>query len=332
MSPFLRVRGERLTLGISDSARLKILFPCLSNLESHVDLDDIRIFLAVAREGSLAGASERLGTTQPTLSKAVARLERENKVKLFERLPRGMRLTDVGDAFLRYAERLDLEATDLYAALRDLRQARAGVLRLGVGQGVPDRLVTAMAGQMIGTGVDLDIAGGMTDSLQRAVAIGELEFAVIGLMQAASPGLTWTPLRDDPMQPIAPADHPLASTDQPVAWSVLAAAKWIVPGSGTASFDEFQRNFHDRGLPAPRPCVASRTSHRELPIAAAIGAIVLVPRSLAEEAGRVLNFVSVRPEGGWSSSRELGIVRRQAGYISAAAQKAIDCIREAAGR
>lgn len=295
-----------------------------------MDLDDIRIFLAVARGGSLAAASEGLGITQPTLSKAIARLERENKVKLFERLPRGMRPTEIGEAFRRYAERLDLEATDLYAALRDLRQARAGVLRVGFGQGVPDRVVTALAREMISSGVDLDLAGGMTDSLQRAVAVGELEFAVIGLTQDPSPGLDWLPLREDPMQPIAPADHALVSARKPVAWSSLAKAKWIVPASGTSSFAEFQRNFRGHGLAAPQPCVASRTSHRELAIAAAIGAIVLVPQSLWQETGRRLHFAPVRPQGGWSSSRVLGIVRRQAGYISAAAQKAIDCIREVA--
>lgn len=297
-----------------------------------MDLDDIRISLAVAREGSLAGASERLGITQPTLSKAIARLERENKVKLFERLPRGMRPTEIGEAFLSYAERLDLGATDLYAALRDLRQARAGVLRVGLGQGVPDRIVTTLARTMSSRGVDLDLAGGMTDSLQRAVGIGDLEFAIIGLTQAPSPGLEWTPLSDDPMQPIAPADHPMAAAGKPVAWSSLERAKWIVPASGTSSFAEFQRNFRDHGLTAPRPCVASRTSHRELAIAAAIGAIVLVPQSVANESAKGLHFAPVRPQGGWSSSRQLGIVRRQAGYISAAAQKAIDCIREVSGR
>jgi len=297
-----------------------------------VDLDDIRIFLAVAREGSLAGASNRLGSSQPTLSKAIARLERENKVKLFERLPRGMRATEVGESFLRHAERLDLEATDLYAALRDLRQARAGVLRIGIGQGIPDRIVTPLALKLISSGIDLEVSGGMTDSLQRAVAVGDMEFAVIGLTQAASPGLEWTPISKDPMQPIAPASHPLALSRTPVAWSSLAKAKWVIPASGTASFAEFQRNFRDHGLTAPRPCVASRTSHREVAIAAAVGAIVLVPKSIAEETMDALCFSAVRPQGGWSSSREMGVVRRQAGYLSAAAEKAISCILDEAGR
>ncbi|UUZ62160.1 LysR family transcriptional regulator substrate-binding protein [Polaromonas sp. P1-6] len=242
-----------------------------------------------------------------------------------------MRPTEVGEAFLRYAERLDLGATDLYAAMRDLRQARAGVLRVGLGQGVPDRIVTMLARTMISGGVDLDLTGGMTDSLQRAVGLGELEFAIIGLTQAPSPGLEWSPLIRDPMQPIAPSEHPMASARRPVAWSSLARAKWIVPASGTSSFAEFQRNFRDRGLTAPRPCVESRNSHRELALAAAIGAIVLVPQSVAGEIKQLLQFVPVRPQGGWSSSRELGIIRRQTGYISAAARKGIDCVCEAAG-
>lgn len=297
-----------------------------------MELDDIRIFLTIAREGSLAGASNRLGTSQPTLSKAIARLERENKLKLFERLPRGMRVTEAGEAFLRHAERLDLEATDLYAALRDLRQGRAGVLRIGIGQGIPDRIVVAMARKLISSGVEIEVSGGMTDSLQRAVAVGDMEFAVIGLTKTASEGLEWTAVSRDPMQPLAHASHPLLASRSPVSWDNLAKAKWVIPASGTASYEEFQRNFREHGLVAPRPSASSRTSHREVTIAAAVGAIVLVPTSMADEAMAAHGFLPVRPRGGWSSAREMGIVRRQGGYVSAAAEKAIRCIHDEVGR
>ncbi|UUZ62166.1 LysR family transcriptional regulator [Polaromonas sp. P1-6] len=293
-----------------------------------MDLTDIRIALVVARTGSLSAASEKLGITQPTLSKAIARLERESKIRLFERLARGMRPTELGQTFLSYAERLDLNATDLYAALRDLRQAKAGTLRLGIGQGVPDRYVISLAEATTAHGVTLDLSGGMTDSLQKAVAVGDLEFALIGLARAPSNGLKWIPIRDDPMQPMAPRSNSLTHRRESVAWSELSHARWIVPAPGTASFAEFERNFCDHRVEPPIPIVASRASTREVALAVALDAIVLITRSLAEDSQISARFRLVRPEGGWASKRKLVLVHRQGGYLSPSARKALETIRE----
>lgn len=296
-----------------------------------MDLADIRIALAVAREGSLAAASQRLGITQPTLSKAIARLERENKIRLFERLARGMRPTELGHAFLAHAHRLDLEAADLYAALRDLRQARAGVLRLGIGQGVPDRVVVALGQDTSDQGVRLELSGGVTDTLQRAVAQGELEFALIGLPRAPEAGLRAVALCEDPMVPMVPLAHPSARARTPVRWPQLAQEKWIVPARGTSSHADFEQNFRAHGLEPPTPWVASRNSGRELALATALGAIVLLTRSHAEEPEVRARFRLLKVEGGWPSGRKLVIVHRQRGYLSPAAGKAMESVRRALG-
>ena len=293
-----------------------------------MNLADIRIALAVSRFGSLSAASEALGISQPTLSKAIARLEREEKIKIFERMARGMRPTELGQTFLAYAQKLDLHAADLYGALRDLRQSKAGTLRLGIGQGVPNRYVATVAQAITASGVTLDLSGGMTDSLQRSVAIGDLEFALIGLTKPPENGLRWIPIRDDPMQPIAPVSLPIARQRSEIQWGELAKARWIVPAPGTASFQEFERNFRDRGVERPVPIVASRNSNREIGLALALDAIVLITRSLAEEDDVASRFKLIRPAGGWRSKRKLVLVHREGGYLSPAAKKSLETIRQ----
>lgn len=294
-----------------------------------MDLDDLHLAVAIARAGSLAGASQQLGVSQPTLSKALARLERATKVKLFERLARGVRPTGLGLAFLERAQRIDLEAGDLYAALRDLRQARAGVLRIGLGHGVPDRWLLPVATALTGNGVRLDLSGGMTDSMLRAVRLGELEFAVVGLTAAPDEHLAWQPLLEDPMQPWAPAGHDLADPRRPPDWAQLAEARWVVPARGTSTFAEYERNFATQGLAAPLPWVASRSSQRELALAKALDALVLLPRSVAEEPALQAQFAPVLPPGGWQSDRRLAIVHRAGGYLSPAALRTMALLREA---
>jgi DNA-binding transcriptional LysR family regulator len=95
-----------------------------------MDLNDLHIAVVVGREKSVSAAAVRLGLAPGTVSKAITRLERQTKVHLFERLARGMRPTEIGTAFLQLAQNMDLAAEDLYAQMRDLRQAKAGTLRL----------------------------------------------------------------------------------------------------------------------------------------------------------------------------------------------------------
>ncbi|MBW8752530.1 MAG: LysR family transcriptional regulator [Sphingomonadales bacterium] len=89
-----------------------------------MELRRLRYFLQVAREGSLGQASRSLGVAQPALGRQIQLLESELGVKLFRRLPRGMRLTDEGE-YLREALGHPLEQLDL--ALKNVRSFAARV-------------------------------------------------------------------------------------------------------------------------------------------------------------------------------------------------------------
>lgn len=293
-----------------------------------MDTDDLHMAVVIGREGSLTAASARLGVAPGTLSKAVARLERATKVKLFERLPRGMKPTELGAVFLKWAQRIDIDAHDLHAELRDLRQSRSGVLRLGIGHGIPDHWLKPVATDFIDRGVSIDLCGGVTDSLMRGVALGEIEFAVIGLHQAPGEGLAWEAILADPMQPIAPLAHPLAASGRTVSWQELAEARWVVNSPGTSTYSEFQENFTRRGIRPPQVAVASRSSKRERMLAIALDALMLAPRSSLNEPEQRSRFAVVAPIGGWHSPRRVGIVHRAGGYLSPSATRAIELLKE----
>ena len=66
-------------------------------------LTHLRDVLAVAEQGSIRAAGRLLGTTQPAITRSIRELEHELGVSLFERHAKGIRLTDMGQVFVRRA-------------------------------------------------------------------------------------------------------------------------------------------------------------------------------------------------------------------------------------
>lgn len=104
------------------------------------DWNDVRFFLAVARGGSTLTASQMLRVSQPTVARRIAALEAVLGLTLFERRQAGYRLTEVGEALLPAAKKVEEGAT----ALADAAAARTGAL-----EGVVKLTSNEMAGAQI---------------------------------------------------------------------------------------------------------------------------------------------------------------------------------------
>ena len=85
-----------------------------------MDVKQLRYFMAIADEGSLSAAAQRLGVAQPSLSQHVISLEAELGVKLLERSPRGVSLTQPGGVLLSHAVQI---TRALDAAVEAIRQS-----------------------------------------------------------------------------------------------------------------------------------------------------------------------------------------------------------------
>ena len=95
-----------------------------------MELYQLRTFVAIAQEGSLTRAAERVFTSPPAVSAQLKALEDELGVKLFERSARGMELTEPGRRLLDDAQRTLASATEMRSAAARLRGAAQGMLRM----------------------------------------------------------------------------------------------------------------------------------------------------------------------------------------------------------
>lgn len=127
---------------------------------SSLQWDDVRYFLVLAREGSLSAAARRLAVEHTTVARRADALEQSLGVRLFDRLPRGWRLTAEGNALAERAERMEQEAAGFARAA-----AGAGSLRGTVRISAPPTVASHIIAPNLATlrrqwpGIDLVLLG-----------------------------------------------------------------------------------------------------------------------------------------------------------------------------
>jgi DNA-binding transcriptional LysR family regulator len=102
----------------------------ITNWNTTMDLANLNAFIAIAETGSFSGAGERLHLTQPAISKRIAGLEQQLKVRLFDRLGREVGLTEAGRALLPRAYQILNVLDDTRRALTNLTGEVSGRLTL----------------------------------------------------------------------------------------------------------------------------------------------------------------------------------------------------------
>jgi len=131
--------------------------------------DDARIFLAIARHGTLSGAAIALDMGIATVSRRLDRLEAALAVPLFSRHQSGYRLTDDGQALLERAEALE-HAGHVFAESAQNQGRVAGTVRLATAENLANPLIVPSLGQLFSRHPDLNVeivSGVQTVNLHR---------------------------------------------------------------------------------------------------------------------------------------------------------------------
>ena len=106
-----------------------------------MEWSDLRVLLAIAREGTLGGAARQLGQSQPTMGRRLRELEQTLGQKLFQRSNDGFVLTDEGASVFAHAERIEEEVDALRRELAGQDQTLEGLLRVSTSDWFGARLL-----------------------------------------------------------------------------------------------------------------------------------------------------------------------------------------------
>lgn len=181
-----------------------------------ITLRQLQYVVAVAEHRSFRRAAEACAVAQPSLSSQIAQLETALGVRIFERLPRGVIVTDAGVPILDRARRTLLDAEDLLATSERARDPLAGILRIGVVPTVAPYLLPEIAPALRARFPRLRFLWfeEKTRALIERVTSGELE-AGIAAVGADLDGLEQEELGRDPFLLAMPLGHRLARGTSP---------------------------------------------------------------------------------------------------------------------
>jgi DNA-binding transcriptional LysR family regulator len=261
-----------------------------------VHLRDLRVFLAVAEEGSVTGAAQRLFVAQPALSKQLRALEHRIGVALFRRLPRGVALTEAGRVLEGPARTVLAvwdEAVGTVAELSRTTSITVG-MQTAVGRGLQRGALARFA----------DLAPGVVPSLR----LVDWRDPTTGLGDGSSDvAFVWLPVPMDDVDvlPVAseerwvamPADHPLAGRDR-VGFGDLLDQPFVAMPEEAGPLRDAWLAVDARGGRAPLVGAVAATADAVLEaVAAGLGVVLLAAgnASLYERAG-----VVARPVDGLS--------------------------------
>ncbi|MCW8125460.1 hydrogen peroxide-inducible genes activator [Microbulbifer halophilus] len=177
-------------------------------------LNELRYIVTLAQEQHFGRAAERCFVSQPTLSIAVKKLEKELDVALFERSKTRVQATPLGEQIIAQAQ-LVLEQS---AAIKDIASAGkdqlSSPLSVGaiftIGPYLFPHFIPQL--QRLAPDMPLYVEEGYTAVLRQRLRKGELDAIIIAL-PFTEPDVVTQPLYDEPFVVLMPADHPLAQQE-----------------------------------------------------------------------------------------------------------------------
>src|ERR1700756_5277055 len=221
-----------------------------------MELRHLRYFVAVGEEQHYGRAARRLRVAQPALSRQIQDLEEELGFTLFERLSRGVKLSDAGKLFLEDARRILQEVTGAAVRAGSVARGRSGTLRVGFSENASWRGVVPESFRRfreLRPGAELQLRPAPSLEQLEAIRSGRLDAGFVNFMPKSDPELDQLLVARQHVELAAPKRHPLTRlkklrlrdlTDAPFVWF----PRWANP----AFYDQMMLECYRGGLKSPR--------------------------------------------------------------------------------
>jgi DNA-binding transcriptional LysR family regulator len=221
-----------------------------------MELRHLRYFLVIGEEQHYGRAARSLRVAQPALSRQIQDLEEELGFKLFERLPRGVKLSTAGKLFLEDARRILHEVSEATARADRVARGLSGTLRVGFAENaswhgvVPDSFRRFREQQ---PDAELQLQPAASLAQLDALRAGRLDAGFVNFMPKADPELDQLPVAMNHVELAAPKRHPLIKLKRLRLRDLTNAPFiWFPRRESPVLYDRLMRQCYRGGLKSPR--------------------------------------------------------------------------------
>lgn len=228
-------------------------------------LTGLRQFLAVCSTRNLTAAASLLGISQPALTQAIGKLERQLGVELFDRSTRPLGITSYGEALMEYAQSVERSTGELTAKIEAMKTGSGGMLRFGCGPDWIHEILPVAICRLQERNPDLrvQLTVALNDELLRKLDIGDIDFFFASISDVYfGPAYVTRILVRDRMLVIARNGHPIHA-GEPKSFAELARERWAMTGDETFGRQLMRRVFEQAGVEVP-PAVVETNSVRAM--------------------------------------------------------------------
>lgn len=259
------------------------------------DLTDLDLFLAVAVSGSIGQVAAERGLSQPTVSRRMASLERQLRVRLLTRSTQGTALTAAGKVVVDWAETLLSAADDFERAVGSLRHSREATVRAGVSLTIAEHYAPAWLARLQESAPDVVVSLVVHNSTEviDLLDAGEVE---IGFVETPRLPRRFRHRRVgwDRLAVAVPPTHPWAQRARSVSVQELAAGPFLLRETGSGTLDTLRAALEDQGLELTAGTMLGSNSALRSAALAGLGAVAL-PRVALQtelESGRLVEVAT----------------------------------------
>ncbi len=246
----------------------------------------LRYFDEAIRDGSIRKAADRLHVASSAINRQLIQLEEEMGVRLFDRLPRGIRATTAGEILLGYVRRWNRESVSLKRDLEALRGGIRGTIRIAASESFTDEMLPRAMHDLQAQfpQVDFSVISGDNYRITTQLLARDAD-VVLAFDVAENTRAQVVASLTSPLGVITPPDHPLArqSTVTP---GDCAPFPLIIPGTDWLQHSGLSLLIHENDLPPRVVARAERPGMLKALVRSGLGIAYLtafgVERDLAE--------------------------------------------------
>lgn len=296
-----------------------------------MNLKDLKYLVALADTGHFGKAAERSFVSQPTLSAQLKKLEEFLGVKLVERQPKNMQLTEVGKQIVVRARRMLDEGEEIIALARSNTDPFAGKLKMGliptIGPYLLPRVMPKIRKAVPQLG--LMLYEYQTEALLKRLRDGEIDLGIVAL-PALGEGLESRALYDEAFTVALPTHHPLAAKSS-IKVQDLKGQTLLLLEDGHCLRDQALEVCSRVDVHEPQDFRATSLETLRQMVVAGLG-ITLLPEMAVESPFGSQRGLAIRPFHKPTPSRTVGAVWRKSSTREAAIAAVCDVIEVSGGQ